>query len=117
MVQREQRGAQPDDATAGDEDVTVADAVAERLDALAAQLGGGMEQAVGADRSHLGEQDPEDRVEVAGHGHGEVVRPEDVARAVSVGGGDQVAHGEVVAAALDDLGDLHVAHGDDRVAP
>ena len=68
----EQRGEQADDAGAGDEDPTAAHTDAEVRDRRPADVGGGVQQAVGADRPHLGEVDPEQRIEVGGHRHDEI---------------------------------------------
>ncbi len=69
----EERGEQADRAGAPDDDRAAGDAGAERRAATAERLGVGMEDAVGADRTHLGDEDAEDRVDLRRQGDQELV--------------------------------------------
>ena len=66
MVAGEEPGQQPHDAPAGHEHTQPADAVAEEAHVAADEVGGGMQQAVGTDRAHVGHEHAERRVEVLG---------------------------------------------------
>ena len=65
---REERGQEPDGAGAPDHDRTPLDAGAEPERPAPQRLGVGMQDAVGADRPHLGDEDAEHRIEVGGSG-------------------------------------------------
>ncbi len=121
-AQGEQPGQQPDDTSAGHQNLSVAHSVGE-LHCLGVrrsrpdQLGRGVQQAVGADRPHLIDVDAEQRVQPRReHAHDAGHRISHVAAAVAVVQRYKVTDGDGGRAGLDDPADLHVAERLDRVA-
>ena len=72
MLQCEQAGQQADHARADHQDVAATNAVAQVAHVMADEIDRGVEQAVGADRPHLGDVDAQDRVEVGRQGDEDV---------------------------------------------
>ncbi|GAA4060843.1 hypothetical protein GCM10022248_30810 [Nonomuraea soli] len=112
----ELRDEQADHARARHRHPAPAHPVAQAPHGLAVQVVGGVQQAVGADRAHVGHVDAHQRVE-AGRQFDEAVghRVGDVAGAVAVGHRHPRAGLQHRGPALDDLADLHVADAAHRV--
>ena len=113
----EKRGHEADGAAAPDHHRPTGDPGPQRGAGGAERFGIGVQQAVGADRPHLGHEDAEDGIEIRGQRHDELVAwIGGVSGLVAEGGGDGIARGEARRRRGDDAGDLHVAHERHRVA-
>ncbi|GAA3314902.1 hypothetical protein GCM10020219_030080 [Nonomuraea dietziae] len=109
-------GQQADHARARDRHAPSPHPVAQTVDGGPVQVGGGVQQAVGADRAHVGDVDAEQRVEVVGKFDEAVLeRVGDVARAVTVGHRQQCPLTDGGGPGLGDHADLHVADAAHRV--
>ncbi len=116
VVQGEQAGEQADDAGAGDEHAPAPDPVPQVLHAAPDGFGGRMQQGVGADGTHVGQVDAEQRIEVRRQWHEVVVEHvQDVARRVPDREGDEAAGPDFRRAGVGDEPDLHVAQLPHRV--